>query len=388
MNTDPLGTLPEVSIILPCLNEAEGLRFCINQIRDMLRESPLSAEVIIVNNNSTDASVDIITSAMKEFSWLRLEHEPIPGYGSAYLKGLSAARGSYFFLADADGTYNFGDVPRFVSELKAGADMVVGNRFITGLDKKVMPWLHQYIGNPIISGQVRLFFKVPIHDVLCGARALSKTTYEKLDLHTRGMEFATEMIIKASKAKLTIKEIPIKYSPRLGTSKLKSFSDGWRYIRYHLLYAPLILFMLPGLTLFALGAISMLILYFGHLSLFNIEFYTHPMFLSAVLMILGYQLVFFGGFAKMYSIAHLGDTNKTIQSLLKHLTIEKAGLVGITLTLIGGFIYIYIFTSWIQSGFGSLDQIKNSVVALTCITLGVQTFFSAFMLSIIGIKEK
>lgn len=388
MNTDLLVTPPEVSVILPCLNEAEGLRFCIDQIRDMLNLSKLSAEVIIVDNNSTDTSVAIITSAMKEFSWLRLEHESIPGYGSAYLKGLSAAKGSYIFLADADGTYNFGDVPRFVSELKAGADMVVGNRFIAGLDKKVMPWLHQYIGNPIISGQVRLFFKVPIHDVLCGARALSRTTYEKLDLHTRGMEFATEMIIKAAKTKLIIKEIPIKYSPRLGTSKLKSFSDGWRYVRYHLLYAPLILFMLPGLALFALGAISMLILYFGHLSLFNIEFYTHPMFLSAICMVLGYQLVFFGGFAKMYSIVHLGDTNKTIQSLLKHLTIEKAGLAGIALTLIGGFIYIYIFTSWVQSGFGSLDQIKNSIVALTFITLGVQTFFSAFMLSIIGIKEK
>ncbi len=354
----------------------------------MISRHNLSAEVIIVDNNSTDSSAAIVRDSMKVHPWLRLEQEIVPGYGSAYLKGLSTATGTYMFLADADGTYDFGDVPRFIAELKSGADMVVGNRFMRGLDRKVMPWLHQYIGNPIISGQVRLFFGVKIHDVLCGARAFSRQTYERLKLRTLGMEFATEMIIKAARNKLLLREIPITYSPRLGVSKLRSFSDGWRYMRYHLLYAPLILFMLPGLTIFSIGLISMLILYFGHVSLFNIQLYIHPMFLSAICISLGYQLVLFGGFAKTYAITHLGDTHPTIQRLFKHLSIEKAGLAGITLTCVGVAIYSYILTIWIRSGFGSLDQIKNSVVALTCITLGIQTIFSAFMLSIISIKER
>lgn len=381
-------TDPEISIILPCLNEEKGIGFCLDQITEVLTRTGLNAEVIIVDNASTDNTAAIVREYMTTRPWLRLEYEPIRGYGSAYLRGWMAGNGTYLYKADADGTYDFADVPRFLEKLKAGNDMVVGNRFMNGMAKKVMPWHHRYIGNPILSGMVRLFFKVKIHDIHCGARAISKKAFQSLTLYTRGMEFASELIIKASKAKLSITEIPITYHPRIGESKLNSFSDGWRHLRFILLYSPLVLFMFPGILFFIIGSISMALLYFGNISFFNIQLYVHPMFLSALILLLGYQLILFGGFAKTYAVTHLGDTDKTIQSLFKHLTIEKAGALGLLLALISAGIYIYIYTIWSNSGFGSLDQIKNSILAITFAVLGMQTFFSAFMLSIIGIKEK
>ena len=217
---------------------------------------------------------------------------------------------------------------------------------------------------------------------------MTREAFERITLYTTGMEFASEMIIKAAKAHLKIVEIPIVYAPRIGESKLNSFGDGWRHLRFILLYSPLILFTLPGIMLFLIGMISMTLLYFWHLTIFDIQLFVHPMFLSAILLLLGYQLIFFGGFAKTYAITHLGDTNTTLQWMFKHLTIEKAGIAGILLTLLGLSVYAVIYARWHQSGFGSLNEIKNSIVALTLFVLGIQTFFSAFMLSIIGIRER
>ncbi len=387
----------EVSIVLPCLNEEDGIAFCIDRISEVVERHGIDAELIIVDNASDDRTAEIVREKMQSIPWLRLEREDARGYGSAYLRGLNAADGTYIYMADADGSYDFDDIPLFIEKMKAKesgkkeVDMVIGNRFnsVKGkeMEKDAMPWLHRRVGNPILSGLVRLFFKVRVHDIHCGARAMTKKAFEKMDLHTRGMEFASEMIIKASKVGLNIEEVPTHYKTRIGTSKLRSFADGWRHLRFILLYSPLILFMLPGALLFAVGLISMIALYFWHISIWNISLYVHPMFFSAVILITGYQLILFGGFAKTYAVTHLGDTNHAIQSLFRHLTIEKAGIAGILLVLFGGIIYGHIAFSWIDSGFGSLDQIKNSIVALTLAVIGVQTFFSAFMLSIIGIKE-
>lgn len=389
-------SFPEVSIILPCLNEEEGIAFCIDSIRSVIDRSETlkrsGVELVIVDNDSTDNTARIVREKMASLPWIRLEHQPVRGYGSAYLHGLNAARGTYIYMADADGTYDFDDIPAFIAKLEAGADMVIGNRFAKAegkrMSKDAMPWLHRRIGNPILSGLVRLFFKIKIHDIHCGARAMTKEAFQSMTLYTSGMEFASEMIIQASKAGLRIEEIPTHYKVRIGESKLRSFADGWRHLRFILLYSPLILFMLPGLFLFCLGLFGMIALYFWHISLWSIELYVHPMFFAAIILLTGYQLVLFGGFAKTYAITHLGDTNHAIQSLFKHLTIEKAGIAGLLLVLIGGIIYAHIGIAWIRSGFGSLDQVKNSVVALTLAIIGVQTFFSAFMLSIIGIKEQ
>jgi glycosyltransferase involved in cell wall biosynthesis len=421
-------TDPEISIILPCLNEEKGLGFCIDAIRNVVERNDLNAELIIVDNASTDRTSDIVKSWMNSgngghgqdgddnagsnqasgfIPWLRYEYEPVRGYGAAYLRGLNAARGTYIYMADADGTYDFDDIPKFIQLLRpratgiesdadnknaGAADMVIGNRFVMSddkrMEKKAMPWLHKYVGNPVLSGMVRLFFNIKIHDIHCGARAMTKKAYERLSLNTIGMEFASEMIIKASKAGLRISEIPTRYKARIGDSKLRSIADGWRHTRFILLYSPLILFMLPGALLFGIGAIGMTLLYFLHIKILSIELYIHPMFFAAIIMMIGYQLMLFGGFAKTYAITHLGDRDRTMESIFRHLTIEKAGFTGIALAMIGGFIFIYITFKWITSGFGSLDEIKNSIVALTFAIIGIQTFFSAFMLSIVGIKEK
>ena len=202
------------------------------------------------------------------------------------------------------------------------------------------------------------------------------------------MEFASEMIIKALRNSLRIKELPIDYYSRKGKSKLRGFSDAWKHLRFMLLYSPLFLFFIPGIIVFILGVLSMLWLYFGNFYLFGIRFYTHPMFVSALLIIIGYQLIFFSIFAKTYSITHLGEEGKLINKLYKYLTIEKASIFGTIIIFLGALIYVYILVEWIKKGFGDLNEIKNSIVALTFITLGVQTIFYSFMLSILGIREK
>jgi hypothetical protein len=235
---------------------------------------------------------------------------------------------------------------------------------------------------------VRLLFKVKIGDIHCGARALSKNALDKITLYTGGMEFASEMIIKASRQHLIISEVPINYRPRLGQSKLHSLTDGWRHLRFILLYSPLLLFFLPGLILFILGILATIIFYFFSPKLFGIQLYVHPLFFFSVMIILGYQLIIFSGFSKVYAITHLGDSHSILESFFKRLTIEKVGFLGIIIALIGVVIYGQIFFNWMNSGFSSLNEIKNSIVALTFSILGVQTFFSAFMFSILGIKEK
>lgn len=382
-----------LSIILPCHNEEQALPTCIHKIISTVTAHSLNTELLIVNNLSSDRSVEIIEDAIKNTSLpnltIRMVHEEKAlGYGAACLKGLNEAKGSYLFLADADDTYDFSDIPRFLQKIKEGNDLVLGNRFVDGITPNVMPWLHQHIGNPLLSLLVKWFFKVKISDIHCGARMISKEAFQKIVLYTTGMEFASEMVIKAAKQYLKLAEISIKYQPRIGESKLRSFRDGWRHLRFILLYSPIVLFLLPGAIIFNLGLLSMLFLYFTKIQILGISLYVHPLFLSSLLMLTGYQLVFFAAFAKIYAVTHLGDTSEFLHTWFKHITLEKACIAGAFTAAIGAIIYIFIFTKWVSSGFGTLDETKNSIVALTLIALGVQTFFSAFMLSTVGIKEK
>jgi glycosyltransferase involved in cell wall biosynthesis len=315
-----------------------------------------------------------------------LIHEADKGYGNACMRGFKEAEGKYLFLADGDGSYDFSQIPLFLEKLRQGYDMVIGNRFTGGMKTGSMPWHHRYIGNPVLSAFVRKFFGVKIKDVHCGARALSKEAFLKMDLRCDGMEFASEMIVQASRRGLKMGEVPVNYNERLGDSKLRSFRDGWRHLRFILLYSPLYLFFIPGILLFCAGIITMAILYLISPTILGIQLFVHPMFLSSAFIILGYQLVFFSFFAKIYAITHLGERSVVVERLFRAITLERAGLTGIAIGLLGIFIYAYIFKSWISSGFGSLDQIKNSIVALTLSVVGVQTIFSAFMLSMVGIR--
>lgn len=373
---------PTLSVILPCLNEEAGLEFCLPRITSVIERMKISAEVVVVDNGSEDNSVTI---ALRNGACV--VREPMSGYGAACMKGFAVAKGKYFFLADVDGSYDFEEMPLFVQKLERGADLVIGDRFRGKIEEGAMPWANRFLGNPVLSFILRVFFKSQIHDVHCGMRAISKIAYQTLPLRTTGMEFASEMIIMALKKSLRIAELPIHYHKRKGTSKLKRVSDGWRHLRFMLLYKPFVLFFLPGAILFSAGTATLLLFYFINLPFFRIRLYYHPMFLSSLLMITGYQLTLFALFAKTYAINHLGDS-PILEKFYHYVNIERACVLGFSAAALGGFIYLRIFIKWLHTDFGAMNEIKNSVLALTLIVLGVQTFFSAFMLSILGIKEK
>jgi glycosyltransferase involved in cell wall biosynthesis len=376
------GKNPEISIILPCRNEELALSDCLKQIQEIIKKNKLKAEIIVY-----DSSTDSCPRIAKKFKAKLVKHDR-EGYGIAYLEGFKQAKGKYIFMADCDGTYDFNEIPNFLKQLDQGYDLVIGNRFKGNIEKKAMPFSHRYIGNPILSGILRLFFFTKIKDSHSGMRAIKRQALEKLNLKTTGMEFASEMIVKAIKRNLKIKEISINYYKRKGQSKLNPFRDAWKHTRFMLLYSPLFLFFIPGLILFLLGIITLAWFYFGNPEILGIKLYFHPMFIFSLLTLVGYQLIIFAAFAKSYAINHLGEESKTMNQLYRIITIERASMIGMIIAAIGTIIYLIILISWIKSGFNSLNEIKNSIVALTLITLGIQTIFSSFMLSILSIKEK
>ncbi|MBI3290966.1 glycosyltransferase family 2 protein [Candidatus Falkowbacteria bacterium] len=372
----------ELSVILPCRNESQAIAFCIKEILAVFAEKKINGEVI-VSDSSQDGSADIAQSLGAGV----IRHNKL-GYGNAILEGLKACRGEYIFIADADGTYDFKEISNFLETLKQGNDMVIGNRLAGKMEKGAMPRLHRFFGNPALSFLLRLFFKAKIRDAHSGMRAIRKEAINQLGLRTTGMEFASEMIIKAVKNKLKIKELPINYYNRKGDSKLRTWADGWRHLRFMLLYSPLFLFFIPGATLFLVGLVLTALLYFDIVAVFGLRLFYHPMFLTISLIIVGYQLIIFSVFAKTYAITHLGEESKPMNYIHHYVTIEKAILAGLIFGGIGVFIYLYIFIKWLSSGFQALEEIENSLIALALIIFGIQTVFSSFMLSILGIKER
>jgi len=352
---------PEISIILPCQNEEKALGFCLSQISKTVKENYIDTE-IIVSDSSTDGSPEIARKA----GVILVKHDK-SGYGTAYLEALKVAKGKYIFMADADGTYDFSELPRFLKYLREGYDFVIGDRFSGKMEKGAMPFTHK-LGNPLLSGTLRLFFGTFINDSHCGMRAISKKSFADLNLQTTGMEFASEMIIKALRKNLKIKELPINYYRRKGKSKLKPVADSYRHMRFMLLYSPLFLFFIPGFLMFLPGAF--LIFWFYFKNLYNL------MFFPSLLTIAGYQLIIFSAFAKTYSITHLKESSAFMDKVYKYLSIERASILGLIIILAG-----------LGASFG-FAGIRNSIVALTLATLGVQTIFSSFMLSILSIKEK
>lgn len=372
----------KISIILPCRNEEKAIGFCIAQIKKIVSEKNIIAE-IIVSDSSTDESATIAES----LGAYVVRHNK-DGYGNAYLEAFTHAQGQYIFMADADGTYDFAEISSFIEELKKGFDFVIGNRMKGNIEKNAMPFLHRYFGNPVLSFLLRLFFKSRVVDVHCGMRAISREALDKLQLHATGMEFASEMVMQAAIKHLSIRQLPINYSKRIGVSKLKTFADGWRHLRFMLLYSPLFLFFVPGIALFLIGSIFLLLFYFNIIAIFGFQFQYHPMFFASMLVVIGYQLIIFGLFAKTYAMTHLQEADPVMDTVHKYVTIEKASFVGLAVVFLGLVIYLYIAWKWYANEFGSLNQVKNSIVALVFITIGIQTIFSSFMLSILGIKNK
>lgn len=371
----------ELSVILPCRNEEKSLDFCLKKIKRVLTANRINAEIIV-----SDSSIDTSPDIARRNNVILLKHNK-EGYGIAYLEAFKIVKGKFIFMADSDCSYDFNEIPKFLELLRSGQKFIIGNRFGGNIQKTAMPWHHRYIGNPILSLLLRTFFRQKVKDTHSGMRAIDKKTLDLLDLQTAGMEFASEMIIKAAKSNIEITETPIDYYARKGESKMKSFSDGWRHLRFMLLYCPLYLFFIPGLFLFCTGTATLTILYFNQLSAFGRHFYIHPMFFSGAIIILGYQLIIFSFFAKSYAVNNLGEKNDFLAKFYKYFTIERAGILGVIIGGIGLLIYIYITVKWLSIGMGQLNEEKNALLGLIFFILGIQTFFSAFMLSILGIKK-
>jgi glycosyltransferase involved in cell wall biosynthesis len=374
--------MKELSVILPCRNEESALEGCLKQIKQIIAKEKIDAEIIV-----SDSSVDGSPGIAKRQKVRLIKHD-LEGYGNAYLEAFREAKGKYIFMADCDGSYDFSEIPRFLKYLREGYDFVMGDRFSGKIDNGAMPASHRHFGNPILSGILRLFFFARIRDAHCGMRAISREALDKLELKTTGMEFASEMVMKSVKKKLKIKQLPIDYHKRKGESKLRTMSDGWRHLRFMLIYSPLFLFFLPGLIFFLIGIETLFWFYVGAPALLGVKLYFHPMFISSFLTVIGYQLIIFSAFAKIYSMTHLGEKDERFEKLFGFITLERAGVVSLIMIFLGVFIYLFILIKWIRSGFGSLNEIKNSIMALTLLIIGIQTISSSFMLSILGIKGK
>ncbi len=376
-----------VSVVMPCLNEEETIGPCIQKAWEGLRLLGLSGEVVVADNGSTDRSVEIAQSL-----GARVVNQPMKGYGSAYRKGIDEARGDVIVIGDSDLSYDFLDIPRFVKPLLEGFDLVMGSRLKGEILPGAMPWLHRYIGNPILSGFLNLLFRTGVSDAHCGMRAFSKKAWERMGLRSRGMEFASEMVIQAGKKKLRITEIPIALYPdgRTGRPHLKSFRDGWRHLRLMLLLSPIALFLIPGLLLLLLGLSLMIIPSFGIVYLYGIGLDVHTMVLGSLLAIQGFGIFTLGLFSRLYATLEGFDESEFIRRLLSLFSLNKGLLTGLFIAFIGLFFNIMVVYRWASHNF-ILDnnlQLRPALWGLTLMVLGIQIVFASFFISFLLIKEE
>lgn len=372
---------PLVSVVIPCLNEAENIEECVTAAREALHRMQVVGEVVVADNGSEDDS-----ARLAEQAGARVVVERRRGYGSAYLAGFAASRGRYIVMADADLTYDFNEIPRFVEALEQGAEMVIGDR-MDNIQPGAMPWLHRYVGNPILTGLLNLFFRTGINDAHCGMRALRREVLPRLDLRTTGMEFASEMVIRASKERLRIAEFPIEYHPRGGESKLSSFRDGWRHLRFLLVHSPNHLFIAPGAVLAGLGTLIVVFVAAG-LDFFGRAWGVHAIIGGALLMIVGTQVLALGLCAHAYGTYFMGERDPWFDRMRARFRLEHGLLLGGLFALVGLVIGAVIVGTWIAHGFGSLADEKLAVVAASLIIVGIQIFFSSFLLSILGLRRR
>lgn len=381
----PADTAPVVSVIIPCLNEAAGVGKCVTKALQALRELNLSGEVVVVDNGSTDGSPEIAAAA-----GARVVHERRRGYGAAYLRGFSEARGQYFVMGDGDDSYDFLDIGRFVEPLRAGdADMVMGDRLKGNILPGAMPWTHRWIGNPILSGILRLFFGTRVGDSHCGMRSFTRAGYDRMNLRTQGMEFASEIVVAALRERLRIKEITITYHPREGVSKLRGLSDAWRHVRFMLMYSPSYLFQLPGLVLMIVGGGLVAWLAPGPRPLFGRVWDFHVLLFGTLALILGYNFVLIDIFAKTFSMsAGLARSDRWLGRFVRHFTLER-GLIGGSIVLLAGFLVEgMIIVDWVRGGYGELMAVRGIAIGMAAMVLGAQTVFASFLLSLLLVRRR
>jgi glycosyltransferase involved in cell wall biosynthesis len=371
---------PVVSVVIPCLNEAGNIEQCVAAALEAIAGMAVAGEVVVADNGSLDDS-----AALARAAGARVVEEPRRGYGSAYLAGFKASRGRYIVMADADLTYDFKEIPRFVAALEEGAEMAIGDR-MDNIQPGAMPWLHRYIGNPLLTGLLNLFFRTGVNDAHCGMRAVRRDVLERLDLRTTGMEFASEMVIRASKERLRIAEFPIEYHPRGGESKLSSFRDGWRHLRFLLVHSPTHLFIVPGTLLASVGAL-ILALVGGGLEVAGRSWGIHALIGGSLLMIVGTQVVALGLCAHAYGTYFMGDRDPWFDRMRGRLRLEHGLLLGGAFMLAGLAMGGVIVATWIAHGLGSLADERLAVISASLLIVGIQIFFSSFLLSILGLRR-
>ncbi len=375
----------ELSIVLPCLNEELTVGTCVHKAVSFLKKHKINGEVIVADNGSTDRSIEIATK-----KGARVVHVSQKGYGSALRGGFEAANSNYIIMADADDSYDLINLMPFVEKLREGYDLVMGNRFTGGIKKGAMPWHHRYIGNPILSFLGKLFFKTPVNDFHCGLRGFTKTAIEKMDLQTTGMELASEIVIKSSILEMKACEVPTTLSPdgRDRAPHLRSFRDGWRHLRFLLLYSPSWLFLYPGILVAALGGILSVALFFGPVDIGFRYIDFHTFIIAGSSVYLGLNLISFATITRIYAFqAKLLPRAPRFYLLFKYIDLEKGLLSGIILTAVGGILMIRalsLSSSFAQIGFdNSVRLVFGGSLALTS---GAQIIFTSFVLSILGMK--
>jgi glycosyltransferase involved in cell wall biosynthesis len=387
-STQPVSTASErphapikVSVVIPCLNEAENIEACVAHAREVLTAHGIPGEVIVADNASEDGSADLAAAA-----GARVVHEPRRGYGSAYLAGFEAAQGDYIVMADADMTYDWNEIPRFVEHLDAGGELVMGDR-MDNIQPGAMPWLHRYVGNPILSGILNVFFKTGVRDAHCGMRGFRREILPRLDLRTTGMEFASEMVIRASKERMDIRQFPIEYHPRGGESKLSSFRDGWRHLRFLLVHSPTHLFVLPGMLMCVLGALIATTVV-AQIDILGRQWDLHTMVAGAMLMIVGTQVLALGLCAHAYGMYFMNERDPWFDRMRARFRLEHGLMFGGAILFAGLVIGAVIGITWINRGFGQLSDERMAVLAATLVIVGIQIFFSSFLLSILGLRRR
>ncbi len=379
------ATPPEVSVVIPCLNEERTLGACIDKALAAFKTAGIAGEVVVADNGSTDSS-----AAVAERHGARVVYVPERGYGNALRKGIEGARADFIIMGDADGSHDFSELPRFVAKWRDGYELVLGNRFAGGIKPGAMSWHHRYVGNPALTTILNSFFHAGVGDAYCGMRGFTKRVYQGIDLRTTGMEFALEFIIKATKLGVRLTEVPITMWPDLRNRPphLRTFRDGWRSVRFMLLYAPNWLFLLPGGLLVALGIGLVLWLLPGPRFAGKVGLDVHTMALGMMLALLGVHIISIGLFVKVFSYAEKFTRNQvSLARLLKHVRLEHGLLLGLTLTLIGLIGDGVVFWRWAGNGFGQLHAVRAVFVFSMCFFVGIEVTFSSVFLSMLGISR-
>ncbi len=376
---------PRISVVMPCLNEVDGVAVCVEKALRAFATMGVEGEVVVCDNGSSDGSPEAARAA-----GARVVSEPRRGYGSAYLRGLSEARGEVLVMGDADDTYDFLDLEKFVEPLFAGeADMVMGTRLKGKILPGAMPWSHRFIGNPILSGMLKLLFHTSVSDSHCGMRSFTREAWQRMNLRTTGMEFASEMVVSALRNKLRLEEVPITYRPRIGESKLSSFRDAWRHVRFMLLYSPSYLFLLPGLLLVLTGGSLMAFLAAGPREAFGRVWDYHPLLFGALALILGYNLILFDVLAKTFSIgAGFATPKGWLSALGRGFTLERGLIIGSLLVVVGLGIEVDIVLEWLESGRGPLLAVRSFMLGMVAMMVGAQTVFGSFLIGLMMIPRR